>query len=181
MWKRLILRSFSSFSLLLAVVRQVVMAFGHVDELVRPVAAVVGEHERADARQVGLEGEHEHVGQQADVVRVFLRDALGLDRFGRRVELGRVFDARDPQFDLADGVEVLVELALVGGAELARELVGVLGDEIENALVVQFAFGAGLRRISFGSCLPKSRSNTWRGLTSLAIGVDSPRQEMLDE
>ncbi len=56
---------------------------------------------------------------------------------------GGGFGQLDAAFDLADGGEVLVQLALVGGAEAALEPVGVVRDEVENAALEHRAAGAG--------------------------------------
>ncbi len=114
------------------------MPFRHADQAVVAVAAVVGEHERRDARQVGLERQHEDVGHQADVVLVVLRDAQRPGDLGV-ADVHLRLGAFDPLLDLAHAFQVFVELALVVSAEFAFQRVGVLGDEIEDALVVTIA------------------------------------------
>ena len=124
-----------------AVVRQVVVAVGHADERIGPVAALVGHDERADARQVALEGQGHQVVHQADVLGVVLRNAGRPRIVGQRLirgALGR-FDAR---FQLADRAEILVELALVLGAEPGVQIVGVFEHEVEHALFELLALGA---------------------------------------
>ena len=100
--------------------------------------------------------------------------ASGVGRLARRCAM--------PLLDLADAGQVLVELALVGGAEpSACSGFGVLGDEVEDALACSGRAWPGLRPSPSASPPPKSRSKTSRGLISLAIGVVSARQEMFDE
>ena len=54
------------------------MPLGDAEERVRPVAAVVREHEGRDARRVGLEGQGQQIEHQPDVALVVVRDAGGL-------------------------------------------------------------------------------------------------------
>ena len=61
----------------LAVVADLVVAVGDPDVAVRPVAALVRQHEGADPRQVGLERQRHNVAHQSDV----------LAHVGRRGEL----------------------------------------------------------------------------------------------
>ena len=79
MWKRLILRIFSCFSGSLPWCDRSWWPSGTPMNGVAPVAPLVGEHERADARQVGLERQHQQVAHQADVLAVVLGNAAGLE------------------------------------------------------------------------------------------------------
>ena len=106
-----------------AVVRQVVVAVGDADGPVAAVAAVVGEDERGDPRQVALERQREQVAHQPEVLLVVGRDAER-PRVLRPAEVDRGPGAVDPLLDLADAGEVLVELAAVGGAERRPGAVG---------------------------------------------------------
>ncbi len=68
-------------------------------------------------------------------------------RIDLRVVLLRAFDLL---FDFANGGEIFVQLAPVGGAQIAFQLLGVVGDEVENAAAVavlaRARFGAERRR-----------------------------------
>ena len=155
------------------------MPFGHADELVALAAGLVGEDEGRDPGRVGLEGERQDVEHQADVLAIVLGDARRT-RHALQVDLDRLVAPVHPAFQLADRGQVFVHLLAVGLAEPALELPGVLGDEVEDALAVLLPLRAGLGRF-VGHSPPKSRSKAAFGLTSLAIGVDSDRQEMFDE
>ena len=123
------------------VVGDAVVGVGDADIGEAAIGTVVGEEEGGDAGGVGLEGEDLEVEHQADVVLVVVGDAGGLGVIGEGLgELGGVAEAA---LDVADGGEVLVEFLFVGGAELALEGLGVFEDEVEDALVVEFALGAG--------------------------------------
>ena len=118
-----------------AVVREVVVAVRDADGPVAAVAAVVGEDERGDPREVALERQHEQVAHQPQVLLVVGRDAER-PRVLRPSHVDRGPAAVDPLLDLAHAGEVLIELAAVGGAERSLELSGVLADEVEDALAV---------------------------------------------
>ncbi len=68
------------------------------------------------------------------------RRSLGIPFGGVHSERGwlstTVSDPADPALDLADRVQVLVDLAAVAGAQLGLELPGIIQDVIENALLV---------------------------------------------
>ena len=53
------------------------------------------------------------------------------------VGLGEIFEAA---FDVADGVEIFVELVLVVAAEFVAEGIGVFEDEVEQGLIVADGF-----------------------------------------
>ena len=116
-----------------AVVREVVVAVGHADRSIAAVAAVVGEDEGRDSRQVGLERQREQVGHQPEMLLVIGRDSER-SRIFHSSQIERGPGSADPLLDLPDAVEILVQLATVGGAEHLMELSGVLRDEIEDAL-----------------------------------------------
>src|ERR1051325_10119089 len=70
-----------------------------------------------------------------------VRHALGLGHVGL-LHLGHLAGAFDAPLDVADGAEVLVELALVTGAEVRLEAVGIVLDEVEDAPAIGIALGA---------------------------------------
>ena len=80
------------------------------------IAAVVGEDEGRDPRQVALEREHQQVGHQPQVLLVIGRDAQR-PRVLRPAEVDRGACLLDPLLDLANAGQVLVQLAAVRGAQ----------------------------------------------------------------
>ena len=120
------------------------MAVRDADGFVAAVAAVVGEDKGGNAGKVHLEGQRQHVAHQADVLLVVDGDADGALELGV-ADLHRRAGAGDARFQLADGAQVLVKLALVVGAEAGFQLAGVFHDEVENAQFVAVAlFATGL-------------------------------------
>ena len=129
-----------------AVVRAVMMAFGHADELVAAVRAFVGEDERAEAGEVSLEGEDLQVSQRLHVLAVFLWDAGGL--LDGRLDLNiLLLVALQVLFHLADGGEVLIELAAVSSAELGFERLGIVTHRVEHAQAVVIVLGGAIEPI----------------------------------
>ena len=140
----------------------VVRTFDAIDEGEIFAADVAGEHERADARGIGLERQHHHVEHQADlfgVVDAALSDAGGVvvetfqartqfvDRFaGQRVCFDFALAAfgieLNALFDGAHGAQIFVEFALVADAYFAAQSFRVFQHEIEHALVVGGIYGA---------------------------------------
>ena len=68
----------------------------------------------------------------------------------------------NPLFQFANGGEVFVELVAVGVAEFRFQPAGVFRHEIENALVVEVAFGAVLFRFAFDAIGEKPIKNQSR-------------------
>ena len=111
-------------------------------------AVVVVELERADARGVGLERQHEQVAHDAHVLDNVLRVAV---RRARNVRLGQsrspalqfaaFAGALDSFLHLTDGVEVFVEFLLVEPADVASQILRVRQHGVEYAPV------AGLRLV----------------------------------
>ena len=116
-----------------AVVRQLVVAFGDADDPVLLLAALAGEHEGDDAGHVGLERQHHQVAHQAEVLRQVGRHLLRLDRVLGRLHRRQGLGAGDPQFQLADAGEVLVQLLPIGAAELVVQAPGVFQHGVEHA------------------------------------------------
>ena len=95
--------------------------------------------------------------------------------------LGARLGLRDPQLELADGGQVLVDLAAVVHAQPVAELLGVVEDEVEDALLIDAPACARSAGEPSRDREAKSRSKTSLGLISLAIGMFADRQEMFDE
>ncbi len=107
-------------------------ASGHADVVVRAVRAL-GHHDvRRDARDVRLVREVDQVEHQLHLlveVRQLADRRVGqVDR--RQIALRRL---RDAPLRLAHALEVVVEHALVGGAELALQVVRAGADHVEHA------------------------------------------------
>ncbi len=56
--------------------RKIVMPLGHANERIAAIAAGVSEHERRDARQIGLECQHQQIGHQPQMLGMILRNAI---------------------------------------------------------------------------------------------------------
>ena len=111
------------------------VAARHADLGERPAADLPAEHERADARQVGLVGQDQQVEHQPAVLLERVRDAGRLldDRdLAVALPLGHL----DAPLDVPHRVEILGQLALVAVAEAAADGVGLVGHEIEDAAVL---------------------------------------------
>ena len=125
-----------------AVREQVVNHVVHAEVREAQRAVVVVQLERADARGVGLERQHEEVAHDAHVlddvlrVAVFRARHVGLGQ-GRppALQLAALAGARDSHFHLANGVEVFVEFLPVEPADVAAQILRVRQHGIEHALV----------------------------------------------
>src|SRR5205823_14326895 len=100
------------------------------------------ELERADPRRVGLEREDQNVRHEPHVIGDVLRNAV------RRTRNVRLREGRPPAlqfaflagiFDshlyIANGIEILIELELIAGADLAAEVTGVSEHRVKHAPV----------------------------------------------
>ena len=108
---------------------------------------VVVELERADARRVGHEGQHEDVAHQPHVIGNVLGHAVGRPRHvgpGQHrlpaLELAALPRRLDPPLDVADALQVFIELPLVAAANGAAEVLGILPDRIENTHILARRF-----------------------------------------
>ena len=66
------------------VVRHAVVSSAHCDVGIGEVAALASHHERCDAREVGLEGQHHEIEHEPGMVRVVSRNALRARHFRLR-------------------------------------------------------------------------------------------------
>jgi len=118
-----------------AVVRQRVVRVGDADLRIRRAALLAADHVGEDARGVGLVGEHEQVVHQPGVVLERDRDAGG--RFQQRqFAVGLRFGDLDAPLDLAHGVEVVVQLALVLAGQPALQLRHLVHHRVEDAALL---------------------------------------------
>ena len=111
------------------------MRIGDADLRIGAAADFPGQHERADAGQVGLVGQRQQVHHQLGVLGVVGRDA---DRLIDHRQLARVLllGHLDAPLDVAHRIEVLGELrpCPAGRCGFSR-LVDLAADEVEDALV----------------------------------------------
>ena len=94
------------------VVRQRMVRFGHADLRVRPGALLLADHERDDARQVGLKRQELQVEHQRQVVFEDRRHALRLfDR--RQLDVALLLGSLNAPLDVANRLGVFLDLDLV--------------------------------------------------------------------
>ena len=115
--------------------RDGVMSVRHPDRAVTPVAAFAGHHEADYPRHVRLEGDHHQVAHQLRVFFELIRDAVGaLEQ--RHLDGGALlFRLLNPPLDIADAVEVFVQLALVARTQSGLEARHIAAYEIEDTAV----------------------------------------------
>jgi len=140
------------------------------------VAAFVGDHERRDAGDVGLEREHHQVAHQLDVLLVARGHAGGLRDAVRDLDLGEVHRALEPLLDVVDRRHVLVELALVLLADLRVDVLIVFADAVDDALAPRLHPGALGRRAAAEEAVEDGL-----GLTSLGSGCVADLHDIVDE
>ena len=117
------------------VVGEGVVRVGDFDLGVGTDAAFAADHHGADAGEVGLEGDGLEVEHQLDVVGKDEGDAGGFIEVGELA--GVLFHGVHALFEVADGGEVFVHLAAVGGAEIGFEAAGVVAGEVEHAAAIE--------------------------------------------
>ena len=116
------------------VVANVVMAFGYADLVVAAVAAVVGEHEGANAREIRLEREDHHVAHKPNVLAVISGNAVGFTNASGDQSGLAVLKLLESLLDLSNAFEVLIQLSQVSRTQLTFEAGGVLRNQVQNAL-----------------------------------------------
>ncbi len=114
-----------------------------VEERIKEAGEVAAEQEGGDAGLVGLESERDDVAHEPHVfANIFGEAVIGARHRERgtslvaRAVVGRVFHrpgALDPFLDLANAGEILVELPLIGAADLPVQFGGVFLHAVENA------------------------------------------------
>lgn len=124
-----------------AVVSEGVVGVGDADFRIDADAAFAAHHHGGNAGEVGLEGDDLKVEHEADIVAEEEGDAARFfsGRDGNRILLGFA----DTLFDFADRGEIFVELALIEGAQLAGDGLGGVAGEVEDAIAIESAAGAG--------------------------------------
>ena len=127
-----------------------VVSVGNPDLAIRAVAAVAAEHERRHARHVCLPRDDLHVDHELRVLLVVVRNrARPLDARQLHGEV-LLFGELDPPLDVADRLEVFLELAFVIGAKSHAQPRETAGHVVEHAFL---AFesghpGAGIRAVA---------------------------------
>ncbi len=94
------------------VVRERMMRFRHADLRIGPWALLLAEHERNDARQIGLEREHLQIHHQRQVIFEHRRRAQRLRQRGQ-FDVALPLRHLNAALDVANGVGVFVHLALI--------------------------------------------------------------------
>ena len=118
---------------------------GHADLGIGPEAALAAHHHGGDAGQVGLEGHHLQVEHQLRRSRRTAPGCRPASRWSAATSRSS-FSARSICRSISRiAVEVLVDLAPVGGAEVADELARALGHQVEDAPALVAAAGPGPR------------------------------------
>ena len=119
------------------------MRFGQANLGIRAIDVFARHHQRADARDVGLERERLQVEHQLDVFLERLGHAHRL--FGHReIAVGRL-GFQDPLLDVADRVEILTQLHAVARAEPPAQAGNLLCEGVEDAAIF-----LGARKALFG-------------------------------
>ena len=106
---------------------------------------------------------------------------LGRDRPFVGQALGSFLGLRDAQLNLTDGGQVFIDLAPVVHAKSLLELLGIVQDKVQDALLIQFSLDPIGGRTLHAIVEAKSRSKTSFGLISLAIGMFADLHEMFEE
>ena len=128
----------------LVVVRGRMMSRSHVEERIKQTGKVAAQEQGGDTGLIGLESQGDDVAHEPHVLADVFRQAVVRTRHcqGRApavlgAVVGLVFlDSRaaDPLLDFPHACEILVELRLIGPADLAAQLAGMLLDPVEDAL-----------------------------------------------
>src|SRR5262245_18737284 len=108
--------------------------FGNADLRIRARALFLADHERDDAREIGLERQQLQVQQQIQVILEDRWNALRLID-GGQLQVPLLLGLLNAALDVADGVRVLVDLGLIFRPERSLEARQLLDDRIENAAV----------------------------------------------
>lgn len=124
-----------------------------VDHIVDPEVwesqggVVVIEFEGGDACGIRLESEDEDVAHQSHMLGDVLGDTIGgaidigfIEGWFPALEFASFASVRDALFDIADGVEIFIEFALVAAADLTTDITGVFEDGIKYALIGAMVF-----------------------------------------
>ena len=120
------------------------MRVGYADLRIGAAAQFPPHHERYDAGQVGLVGEHLQVEHQLRVLFVCVGHARRLRHFGQ-VAAALLLGHLNPPLDVANGVEILIEPGAVAGPDFPVQFGYALGQGVEQAAVLADALEPHLR------------------------------------
>ena len=120
------------------------MGLGHAEEGVEHPGQVAVEHQRRDPRLVGLKGDGDDIRHELHVLAQILRQAVGRTAHRRKrpapvrgIPCGTGLigaHAVDALLHVAHARQVLLELALIVGAEQRLEARGIVAHPVEDAL-----------------------------------------------
>src|ERR1700682_4726042 len=120
------------------VVRHGVVAVGNADRAIAAVATLARDHATDDAGHIGLIGDHHEVHHQPGVIVELLRDRTRPLHYRQLHSGALLFGLLNAALDVANGVQVLGQLAAIGCAQPAFQPADVRGHVIENdGLLVQ--------------------------------------------
>ncbi len=130
-------RHFIHQSRIVAVVRQAMVPIGNANLAVPSVASFPRQHERRNARNIGLQRQRHQVEHQLRMLAILQRNAVRL-LHGRHRHgvLGRLFLGHlHLALHFAHRRQILIQLALVGVTQAARQLFRIVRHQVQNALV----------------------------------------------
>ena len=163
-----------------AVMREAVVAFRHADFAVRAVASLARKHKGRNAGGVSLQRDREQVEHQPRMICKLDRNSVGLGEARRGDGIGGNLALHHFHLTLhfADGGEIFVEFAPVGCAETTLQAARVIGNQIENALLIPGVASAGGGIASV--FVPAEQAFEYRARIHFGrIGNGGVRQEML--
>src|SRR5262249_55538887 len=102
----------------IVVMRKRMMGFRHPDLRIWPRALFFADHERDDSREVRLKCQKLEVQHQGEMVLEYRRNTLGCIH-GRQRDVTLFFRSLNAAFNVANGIGIFVDLALVLWPELA--------------------------------------------------------------
>ncbi len=112
-------------------VRQLVVASGHIKETIRAIGDPVPEHKGNDSSHIALYRGHHQIGQNPHPAGIVL--LIVGQRTGTTGRLGR---SSNPHLQLAHPGDILIQLELVASPQLLLQRVRVREDIIQHALAI---------------------------------------------
>ena len=156
------------FSAIVLMVRERVVAFRNADLLIGAAAEFAPDHEGDDPREIGLIREHLQIEHHPRMLGEGFRNAGGPFEL-RQLAVDLRFDQLHAALHVADRVEILGDLQLIGRTELGLQAFAffVTESRMLRSCLMRCRRTAG----SVLSESPNRRSNTTRGRFSIGIGV----------
>ena len=140
-------------------------------------AHLVAHHERDHARHVGLPGENHEIRHQLEVFREDFRRADGGFHL-RHFAVALLLRQLHAPLDIANGLQILVDLATIRSAELSAQPPDVGVDGIEDAAVL-LSEGQTHLRIGAGFAEKTLEDGTWAVLHRERRGLVAPRDRIV--